>query len=91
MRNRSDWRAKAACVNEDPELFFPTGGVSVAYRQIEAAKSVCRSCKAIDECLKYALDTNQDYGIWGGMSEDERRALKRRVMRAHRSRVVFGS
>ena len=40
---------------------------------------MCRTCKVIDACLKCALDTNQDYGVWGGLSEDERRALKRRA------------
>ena len=51
-------------------------------------KAVCRTCKVIDACLKCALDTNQDYGVWGGLSEDERRALKRRAMRARRSQAM---
>ena len=55
---------------------------------IEEAKAVCRTCKVIDACLKCALDTNQDYGVWGGLSEDERRALKRRAMRARRSQAM---
>ena len=59
-----------------------------AYQQIEEAKAVCRTCKVIDACLKCALDTNQDYGVWGGLSEDERRALKRRAMRARRSQAM---
>lgn len=49
---------------------------------------MCRTCKVIDACLKCALDTNQDYGVWGGLSEDERRALKRRAMRARRSQAM---
>ena len=49
---------------------------------------MCRTCKVIDACLKYALDTSEDYGVWGGMSEDERRALKRRTMRARRSQAL---
>ena len=61
---------------------------SAAYQQIEEAKAVCRTCKVIDACLKCALDTNQDYGVWGGLSEDERRALKRRAMRARRSQAM---
>ena len=61
---------------------FPVGNTGAAYQQIEEAKAVCRTCKVIDACLKCALDTNQDYGVWGGLSEDERRALKRRAMRA---------
>ena len=81
MSNAFDWRAKAACRDKDPELFFPVGNTGAAYNQIEEAKAVCRTCKVIDACLKCALDTNQDYGVWGGLSEDERRALKRRAMR----------
>ena len=70
------------------ELFFPVGNTGAAYQQIEEAKAVCRTCKVIDACLKCALDTNQDYGVWGGLSEDERRALKRRAMRARRSQAM---
>ena len=81
MSSAFDWRAKAACRDKDPELFFPVGNTGAAYQQIEEAKAVCRTCKVIDACLKCALDTNQDYGVWGGLSEDERRALKRRAMR----------
>lgn len=88
MSSAFDWRAKAACRDKDPELFFPVGNTGAAYQQIEEAKAVCRTCKVIDACLKCALDTNQDYGVWGGLSEDERRALKRRAMRARRSQAM---
>ena len=67
----------------------PRAGIRIRnYQQIEEAKAVCRTCKVIDACLKCALDTNQDYGVWGGLSEDERRALKRRAMRARRSQAM---
>ncbi len=88
MSSAFDWRAKASCRDKDPELFFPVGNPGAAYQQIEEAKAVCRTCKVIDACLKCALDTNQDYGVWGGLSEDERRALKRRAMRARRSQAM---
>ena len=65
MSSAFDWRAKAACRDKDPELFFPVGNTGAAYQQIEEAKAVCRTCKVIDACLKCALDTNQDYGVWG--------------------------
>lgn len=77
-----DWRHHAACRDEDPELFFPIGNTGPALLQIEEAKAVCRRCSVIDECLAWALETGQDAGVWGGMSEDERRALKRRNARA---------
>jgi WhiB family transcriptional regulator, redox-sensing transcriptional regulator len=80
-----DWRDRAACLEEDPELFFPIGNTGPAILQIEEAKAVCRRCEVIDTCLKWALETGQDAGVWGGLSEDERRALKRRNARARRA------
>lgn len=80
-----DWRHRAACLTEDPELFFPIGNTGPALQQIEDAKAVCRSCSVTEICLKWAIDTGQDAGVWGGMSEDERRSLKRRAARARRA------
>jgi WhiB family transcriptional regulator, redox-sensing transcriptional regulator len=77
-----DWRHIAACRDEDPELFFPIGNTGPALLQIEEAKSVCRRCPVREECLQFALESGQDAGVWGGLSEDERRALKRRNARA---------
>lgn len=79
-----DWRHSAACLGEDPELFFPIGNTGPALIQIDEAKAVCRRCEVIDTCLKWALDTG-DAGVWGGLSEDERHALKRRKARARRA------
>jgi WhiB family transcriptional regulator, redox-sensing transcriptional regulator len=76
-----DWRHKAACREVDPELFFPIGNSGPALLQIDEAKQVCRRCTVMDECLRWAIDSGQDAGVWGGMSEDERRALKRRTIR----------
>jgi WhiB family redox-sensing transcriptional regulator len=80
-----DWRHRATCLDEDPELFFPIGNTGPALLQIEEAKAVCRRCDVLDTCLRWALDTGQDAGVWGGLSEDERRALKRRNARARRA------
>ncbi|MBP2318627.1 WhiB family redox-sensing transcriptional regulator [Nesterenkonia lacusekhoensis] len=80
-----DWRSRAECLDKDPELFFPVGNTGPALLQIEEAKSVCRRCPVMDTCLQWALETGQDSGVWGGMSEDERRALKRRAARARRA------
>src|SRR5690625_7009463 len=80
-----DWRHKAACLTEDPELFFPIGNTGPALLQIEEAKAVCRRCDVVDTCLKWAMENGQDAGVWGGLSEDERRALKRRTARARRA------
>jgi WhiB family transcriptional regulator, redox-sensing transcriptional regulator len=73
-----DWRHHAICRDEDPELFFPIGTSGPALLQVEQAKAVCRRCTVTEECLSWALESGQDAGVWGGMSEDERRALKRR-------------
>jgi WhiB family redox-sensing transcriptional regulator len=80
-----DWRHRAACLDEDPELFFPIGNTGPALLQIEEAKAVCRRCPVMETCLQWALESGQDAGVWGGMSEDERRALKRRNARARRA------
>ena len=84
-----DWRSRAACLDKDPELFFPVGNTGPALLQIEEAKTVCRSCEVIDVCLKWAIETGQDSGVWGGTSEDERRAMKRRAARARRASAIF--
>jgi len=80
-----DWRDQAACLSVDPELFFPVGNTGPAVEQIVRAIAVCSTCPVTEYCLQYALDTNQDSGVWGGLSEDERRALKRRAARARRA------
>jgi WhiB family redox-sensing transcriptional regulator len=77
-----DWRHRAACADEDPELFFPIGNTGPALLQIEDAKAVCATCPVVDRCLQWALESGQDAGVWGGMPEDERRNLKRRASRA---------
>jgi WhiB family redox-sensing transcriptional regulator len=67
----------AACRDEDPELFFPVGKTGPALLQIEDAKEVCRRCEVVEDCLRWALETGQDAGVWGGMSEDERRSIRK--------------
>ena len=76
------WRDQAACRSVDAELFFPAGSTgAVAVNWIQSAKAICRSCPVQDPCLQFALDTNQEAGVWGGKDEDERRKL-RKVWRA---------
>jgi WhiB family redox-sensing transcriptional regulator len=79
------WRDGAACLAEDPELFFPIGNSYAALLQTEKAKSVCRRCEVMVACLSWAMESRHDTGVWGGLSEDERHALKRRNARAHRA------
>jgi len=74
---RADWKAQAACRAITPDLFFPLGSTGDAVDQIKAAKRVCQGCPVCHECLRFALETNQEAGVWGGTSEEERRALRR--------------
>lgn len=80
--NNEDWRHRAACKDGvDPELFFPIGNTGPSLLQIEQARDVCNGCAVIDICRKWALETGQVAGVWGGLSEDERRESKRRLKR----------
>ncbi|MBC7564996.1 WhiB family transcriptional regulator [Candidatus Saccharibacteria bacterium] len=84
-----DWRTNAECKKADPELFFPVGETSPGdLDQIERAKAFCVRCLVVDQCLEYALDTNQAFGVWGGLGEDERRALKRRAHMNRRRALI---
>jgi WhiB family redox-sensing transcriptional regulator len=71
-----DWQRQAACRHCQPDLFFPAGNTAPAVvADIEAAKAICATCLVQPECLRYALQTRQEFGIWGGTTEDERRGL----------------
>ncbi|MFO7779790.1 MAG: WhiB family transcriptional regulator [Nitriliruptoraceae bacterium] len=70
------WRNAAACLTEDPELFFPEGESERYALQIEAALSVCATCEVAEPCLRYALETEQRTGIWGGTTATVRRELE---------------
>jgi WhiB family transcriptional regulator, redox-sensing transcriptional regulator len=69
------WQERALCAQTDPEAFFPEKGGST-----REAKRVCGSCEVRVECLEYALMHDERFGIWGGLSERERRKLKRRAI-----------
>ena len=66
------WQAQANCMGVDPDLFFPERGAST-----REAKEVCRGCVVREDCLEYALANGEKFGIWGGMSERERRRVRR--------------
>ncbi len=72
--NALAWQTDALCAQTDPEAFFPEKGGST-----RDAKRICTSCDVRGECLEYALNNDERFGIWGGLSERERRKLKRRV------------
>ncbi len=79
------WQLYANCLGVDPDLFFPERGAST-----KEAKSVCKACVVREDCLEYALENSEKFGIWGGLSERERRKLRRaramaRAAQANRS------
>ncbi len=81
---RRQWRESAACRDSEPTLFFPVGTTGLAVEQIEEAKDICSACLVTEECLQYALQTNQEAGVWGGYAEDERRRLRKRWLAERR-------
>ncbi len=82
-----DWRKNAACRDTDPDLFFPVGTTGQAIDQIDAARGVCLSCEVREPCLEFALATNQESGVWGATSEEERRKLRKAWLAARRRRA----
>ena len=69
-----EWQDQALCAQTDPEAFFPEKGGST-----REAKRICQACAVRDECLEYALEHDERFGIWGGLSDRERRRLKRQI------------
>ena len=69
-----EWQEQALCAQTDPEAFFPEKGGST-----REAKRICQACSVRDECLEYALEHDERFGIWGGLSERERRRLKKQI------------
>jgi WhiB family redox-sensing transcriptional regulator len=70
-----EWQERALCAQTDPEAFFPEKGGST-----REAKRICLGCDVKDDCLEYALAHDERFGIWGGLSERERRKLKKRAV-----------
>jgi len=79
-----EWWGLAACRDAEPEVFFPISATAASRDTIARAKQVCASCPVQSQCLSYALRHRQEQGIWGGLTEDERRLLNRRLARNER-------
>ena len=75
LPEEASWQERALCSQTDPEAFFPEKGGST-----REAKRICTGCEVRAECLEYALQHDERFGIWGGLSERERRRLKRRAV-----------
>ncbi len=77
------WQHQANCMGVDPDLFFPERGAST-----REAKEVCRGCVVREDCLEYAIANGEKFGIWGGLSERERRKIRRRRALERREHVA---
>ena len=77
------WQRQANCMGVDPDLFFPERGAST-----REAKEVCRGCVVREDCLEYALANGEKFGIWGGLSERERRKIRRRRAMERRGAIA---
>jgi WhiB family redox-sensing transcriptional regulator len=80
------WQDFANCLGVDPDLFFPERGAST-----REAKEVCRGCVVREECLEFALANGEKFGIWGGLSERERRRIRRQRATARREAASAAS
>lgn len=81
-----DWRSRAACVGADPEIFFPIGTMGPGLREVARAVTICHGCPVSATCLDWALRSRQEFGVWGGTTEEDRRLLLRRNDRSELSR-----
>ena len=77
------WREDAACRGIDTDVFFPATD-----EEAEEAKAICASCPVREECLEFALQTRQEDGVWGGLTETERRRLRRRLRERARANAA---
>lgn len=77
MTGERGWATEAACRTANPDLFHPT--VHATFADIRTAKAICQQCPVIEQCLTYALDQDDHFGIWGGLDDRERRRLQQQV------------
>lgn len=82
------WREDAACRDFPTDLFFPIGHGPRAQAQADKAKTICGQCPVQSDCLEYALATNAQFGVFGGLTEDERKRARRNLARQMRLNAV---
>jgi WhiB family redox-sensing transcriptional regulator len=76
MSEKPYWHVRAACRESDPELFFPEGTAGPALETAAQAKRICAACPVRAQCLDWALSHRAEFGVWGGLTEQERRAAR---------------
>jgi WhiB family transcriptional regulator, redox-sensing transcriptional regulator len=74
----TEWRSAGACLSADPDLFFPISTTGTGDAQVRKAQRICARCEVQRECLEFALNTGETYGVWGGTTPEERRRVRRR-------------
>jgi WhiB family transcriptional regulator, redox-sensing transcriptional regulator len=77
----TNWRSAGACLSADPDLFFPISATGPAEKQIARAKLICAGCTVRLECLEFAMNHDQLFGIWGGTTPQDRQRERRRQRR----------
>ncbi|MGW1328035.1 WhiB family transcriptional regulator [Streptomyces antibioticus] len=83
------WRERAACLRaDDPDMFFPVGNDGPSLVEVDEAKAVCSWCPVLEQCLDLALQLGPVQGVWGGTTESERRAIRRRDARPTTKKAV---
>lgn len=79
-----DWSLGSACLDEDPDLFFPVGEKGRAIVQMEHARKICLGCPVRRQCLELALKVGAEHGMWGGLTPEERKGIKRKYIKRYR-------
>jgi WhiB family redox-sensing transcriptional regulator len=82
----TDWRAAAACLSADPDLFFPIASGTIASIQVKKAQQICAGCQVRQECFDFAMRSGETHGVWGGTTPEDRiRARRQRTRLARRA------
>jgi WhiB family redox-sensing transcriptional regulator len=79
---QDDWQSQGACLNADPDVFFPISVAGASATQIRTARAICAGCRVRSDCIDFALEHPEIQGIWGGTTDDERKKLRRARARA---------
>jgi WhiB family redox-sensing transcriptional regulator len=79
---QEDWRSRGACLNADPDVFFPISVAGASATQVRMARAICAGCPVRSDCTSFALDNREITGIWGGTTDEERKKLRRARARA---------
>ncbi|HEY2285934.1 MAG TPA: WhiB family transcriptional regulator [Streptosporangiaceae bacterium] len=79
---QEDWRSRGACLNADPDVFFPISVAGASATQVRTARAICAGCPVRPDCTDFALEHREISGIWGGTTDEERRKLRRARARA---------